>query len=442
MSLINYSLTRVPRLILGPRRDPLGWLETLAREGDLVHISFPNAPVYYAFHPNLIRECLSTQQSYFQKGRGIQRARLVLGFSTLTVEGAEHIERRRALQPLFQRERLTEYADAIIARACETSAHWRDEETIDLAGEMTHLALAIASEVFLGLRLDDDEIVAASEALSKVVNMFDVLMLPWGDNLVRLPLPSVNRFFAARNTLRALARRAYSEQRIEWGTPSQNEEGCPANFHFNSKSENRNDEAESVIDELVTLLIAGHETTALMLTWAIYLLSQHQGVLQKARAEIERQSSLENLTGETFAHLPYVRAVLAETLRLYPSVWGIGRRVIEDVTLGGEEIPKGAFVTMSPWVMHRDARYYESPLSFCPERWENWNPPPYAYIPFGGGARRCIGEGFAWMEGALILATLLPRWNFELVSCTPDVKPGFTLRPRTPITIRVTRQTY
>lgn len=433
MALVKYPLVRVPALIFGPRRDPLGWLEALAREGDLVHISFPTAPVYYAFHPDIIRECLSTKQSSFQKGRGIQRARLVLGLSTLTVEGEEHIKRRRALLPLFQRERLNSNADAIIARACEHSARWHEGKIIDLANEMHHLAFAIASQVFLGVRANEDEIARASEAMSQVVNMFGKLMLPWGDNFVRLPLPSVKRFFAARDTLRALARRAY----LDKTDANFQSHVCPVGDTDKANIKMGEGQIESVVDELVTLLIAGHETTALMLTWAIYLLSQHPSNLEKARSEIEMYGSLENLKEESFARMSFVRGVLAETLRLYPPVWGIGRRAIEDVALGSEMIPRGAFVTMSPWVMHRDARFYSAPLSFRPERWENYSPPSYAYIPFGGGGRRCIGEGFAWMEGALILATLLPRWNFEQVSTNPDVKPGFTLHPRTPILMRL-----
>lgn len=437
MSLVKYPLVRVPPLIFGPRRDPIGWLETLAREGDLVRITFPTAPVYYAFHPDLVRECLAVKQSSFHKGRGIHRARLVLGSSTLTTEGSEHIERRRALQPLFRQERLMEYADAILSRTRERSLRWHHGAIIDLAGEMNQLALAIAAQVFLGLHLDDDEISSASQALNQVVNMFGKLMLPWGDKFVRLPLPSVKRFFTARNTLRALARRAYSQTQLASKFPNQ---ACPLHLHRTTNSENGKDDIESVADELVTLLIAGHETTALMLTWAIYLLSRHPFILEEARAEVEMCGNLENLVKELFERMSFVHAVLAETMRLYPSVWGIGRRAIEDVILGGEKIPKGAFVTMSPWVMHRDSRFYSSPFLFRPERWENWNPPSYSFIPFGGGARRCIGEGFAWMEGLLILETLLPRWNFELISTIPDVKPGFTLRPRSPILMRVTQR--
>ncbi len=420
MPAIRYPLARVPQLLFGSRRDPIGWLEALAREGDLVNIQFPSAPVYYAFHPDIIRECLATQQSSFEKGRGIQRLRLILGNSALTLEGEKHVKRRRALQPLFRQERLNEYANAIIERAYETTTCWRDAQIIDVANEMTRLTLAIASQVFLGLRLNSDEIASASTALSQVVDMFGVLMLPRGDKLVRLPLLSVKRFLAARDTLRSLARRAHSE--------------------IYSCIANGNDNAEYAIDELVTLLIAGHETTALMLTWAIYLLTQHPTVLEKARCDIERQQDSEHSASDSITRVPFLRAVLSETLRLYPPVWGIGRRTIEQVILDGEIIPEGAFVTISPWVIHRDARFYSAPDSFCPERWENGNPPPYAYIPFGGGARRCIGETFAWMEGALILATILPRWNFKPVSSPPDVKPGFTLRPRSPILIRVTQR--
>lgn len=420
MRAIKYPLARVPQLLLGSRRDPIGWLEALAREGDLVHISFPTAPVYYGFHPEIIRECLVTQQSSFEKGRGIQRLRLILGDSTLTLEGKQHIERRRVLQPTFQQERFCEYAEAILERASETASNLQDGEIINLADEMTHLTLGIASQVFLHLHLDPDEIKSVSQALSQVVNMFGVLMLPWGDNIVRLPLPSVKRFFAARDTLRSLAGRAHSQ--------------------LYPDAENDRANTEAAIDELVTLLIAGHETTALMLTWTVYLLAQHPAVLEKASCKLESQKNSVYLTGENVSSVQYLRAVLAETLRLYPPVWGLGRRAKEKVFLGEEIIPAGAFVTISPWIVHRDPRFYPAPFSFSPERWENANPPPHAFIPFGGGARRCIGENFAWMEGTLILATLLRRWNFQLASSRTDVQPKFTLRPRLPILMRVTRR--
>jgi cytochrome P450 len=195
---------------------------------------------------------------------------------------------------------------------------------------------------------------------------------------------------------------------------------------------------EQVRDEAVTILLAGHETTALALAWSWYLLAQHPQVEEKLHAEIDELLEGRPAGAEHLAELTYTRAVLAEALRLYPPAWAIARRALVDHELGGYTVPKGSIVFVSQALLHRDPRRFPDPDRFEPERWQGAEPPRYAYLPFGAGPRLCIGERFAWMEGVLLLATLAGRWRLELVpGQRVELQPIVTLRPRRGIRTRV-----
>jgi cytochrome P450 len=196
-------------------------------------------------------------------------------------------------------------------------------------------------------------------------------------------------------------------------------------------------------DQALTLVIAGHETTANALIWTWHLLSQHEAVRQRMHAEILSALGEERLPGlEDMGRLPYTTAVLSEAMRLFPPVWVIGRRAMEDVTVGDYEVPRRTIVIMSQYVMHRDERFWPEPELFRPERWldeaAQASRPKFAYFPFGGGGRVCIGEGFAWAEGVLLLAVMARRWRFEAVSKEKvDLNPSVTLRPKQGMTMLV-----
>ena len=196
-----------------------------------------------------------------------------------------------------------------------------------------------------------------------------------------------------------------------------------------------------VRDEVVTLLTAGHETTAITLSWTLYLLAQHPDIAKQLRNEVEAAANGGTMTPDALARAPFLRAVVQESMRLYPPAWAIGREPRRDIELGGYHIKKGTQILLLPFITHRDGRFYDDPLTFRPSRWEgDWKPPKYAYFPFGGGPRYCVGSNFAMMEAMMLLAMIVRRWRFELVPDHPvELQPTVTLRPRFGIKATVRR---
>jgi cytochrome P450 len=296
---------------------------------------------------------------------------------------------------------------------------------------MTRLTLAIVGKTLFDADVgsDADDV---GEALTEVMELFGYLMLPYAELIEKLPLPARYRFQRARARLDAVIYRIIEERRrggVDRGDLlsmlllAQDEEG---------DGEGMSD--EQVRDEAMTIFLAGHETTANALVWTFYLLSLNGEVESKLHAELDavledgRLPSMEDL-----ARLPYTEMVFAEALRLYPPAWATGRLAIKDYEIGGYHIAKGALVLVSQFVMHRDARYFPDPERFDPERWTpqaKQQRPAFSYFPFGGGPRRCIGEGFARMEGVLLVATLARRWRMSLApGHKVELKPRITLRP-------------
>jgi cytochrome P450 len=383
--------------------------------------------VYFLNHPDLVREVLVTQQHKFKKSRMLERARVLLGNGLLTSEGAEHRRHRRLVQPAFHRDRLTGYAETMIERTCVARERWHDGEVYDMSGEMMRLTLDIVSRTLFSAQVES-QAGEIAVALKDVFALFDMILMPFSEVLEKLPLPPMRRFWAARARLDELiygiiaARRASGKDTgdlLSMLLLAQDEEG------EGSLSDTQ------VRDEVLTLFLAGHETTANALTWGWYLLSQNPEAEQRMHAELDEVLGGRTPSMEDLPRLPYTSGVFSETLRLYPPAWAIGRRALEDIELGGHVIPARCVVLLSPFVTHRDPRWFPEPESFRPERWliEDTARPKFAYFPFGGGARVCIGERFAGMEGALLLATVAQKWKFQLV-------PGHRVQPQAQITLR------
>jgi len=395
------------------QRDPLSFLTRIAREfGDVAHFTFGPQHLYLVNEPDLIRDVLITKQHSFMKGRALQRTKLLLGEGLLTSEGDFHLRQRRLMQPAFHRDRLARYGEVMVANAERTASAWRDGETIDVAQEMMRLTLAIVAQTLFGSEVsgEADEI---SRALTELMEVFTISLNPFTQWLQKLPLPKTRATQRAIDRLDATVFRMIEERRrsgIDRGDLlsmlllAQDEQGGGGMTD------------RQVRDEAMTLFLAGHETTANALSWTWYLLAQHP--------EVERRLHEGNDA--------YARMVLAESMRLYPPAWIIGRLALEDVEIGGYTIPRGAIVIVSQYVMHRDPRYWPDPERFDPLRFADDSArPKFAYFPFGGGSRICIGEGFAWMEGVLVLTTLARRWSLALAQPLPVLpKPVITLRPR------------
>lgn len=442
--------------LLALGRDPLGFLRGLhAEHGDVASFRAGWHRFVLLAHPDAVREVLVAEQRRFGRGYRYRQLALLLGRGLLTSDGSFHLRQRRLVQPAFHRERIARYAGAMVAAAARWDARWaaREDEArragapppvVDMADEMGHLALAIVGETLFGADTER-EADAVSRALAVSLRTASPLLAALGPWVVRLPLPAARRFRRARATLDAVVYRLIDERRRDGAdrgdllsllllaTDAGDADGHPARMTD-----------EQLRDEAMTLFLAGHETTANALAWTWHLLARHPDVAARLRASLRATLGDRRPTFDDVPRLGYARAVLSEALRLYPPAWALGRIALEPCTFGGYHVPAGAGVLMSPWLTQRDARWWPDPERFAPERWEDATAaaerPKFAYFPFGGGTRLCVGEQFAWTEALLVLATLAPRWAPTLA--TPDpvaVEAVITLRPRDGIPMRLER---
>jgi cytochrome P450 len=416
------------------RRDPLGFLTRMAQEhGDVAHFRLGPQRVFALNHPDLVRDALVTRQDYFHKGRALQRSKRLLGEGLLTSEGEHHRRQRRLAQPAFHKKRVESYGAVMAATAARHAARWQDGQEVDISGEMMRLTLAIVGKTLFNADVEG-EADDVGAAMHQVMEMFQLLLLPYSEYLEKLPLPHNRRFLRARDRLDSVIYRIIEERRRT---------GADAGDLLSMLLLATDEEGDrtgmtdrQLRDELLTLFLAGHETTANALAWTWYLLAQHPEVETKLHAELDSVlGGGERLpTAEDLPALRYTEMVLAESMRLYPPAWTVGRLAVRDYPVGEYVIPEGSLVLVSQYVLHRDPRFWPDPSRFDPERFTPEAKelrPQYAYFPFGAGARRCIGEGFAWMEGALLIATIARRWRMRLVPDHPVVPlPRITLRPR------------
>lgn len=434
--------SRLPGGQLFPfRRDPLRFMTKLKEEfGDAASFRIGPQQALLLSHPDYIREVLVTNGESFVKGRALQRAKRLLGEGLLTSENPLHRRQRRLAQPAFHRARVAAYADVMVAYADRHSVRWQDGQTFDIAHEMNLLTMAI-----VGKTLFDHDVEAEAEeigaALTQIMRLFQMLMLPYSELLERLPLPANRRFKQARESFDQLIYRMIDEHRRS------EDRGDLLSMLLSAQDEETGSgmSDEQVRDEALTIFLAGHETTANALAWTWYLLAGHAEVEAKLHQEIDQAlRNGEKLSAASMSQLPYTETILTEAMRLYPPAWALGRLAVKDTEAGGYAIPAGSLVLMSQWVMHRDDRYFPEPTRFLPER---WTPemraalPQFAYFPFGGGARRCIGEGFAWTEGVLLIAALASKWRFKLVpQQRVEPQPRITLRPKGGIQMTLERR--
>jgi cytochrome P450 len=375
---------------------------------------------YFLNDPAAIKEVLVAQQHAFVKSEGTRAMRELLGEGLVTSEEPLHRQMRRIVQPAFHRERIERYAQTMR----EYARQWRAPEGVfDMHAEMMELTLRIASKTLFGADAgaQADRVGAA---LHEVVTIFPDVLGPFGAIKRRLPVPPTLRFRKARRMLDEIVLDLIAQRRR-----GGEDRGDALSMLLASRDEEtgRGLDDSQVRDEVMTLFVAGHETTANALTWTWYLLARHTSVAARLREELA--------AGE---NTPYLDAVLNETLRLYPPAWLLGRDALRDVEIDGWRIRKGATVLLSQLVMHRSARFFEEPLRFEPARWlAEPELPQFAYFPFGGGARKCLGDRFAWTEARIELAELARRYRFELASSEPVVPdPIITLRPRGPVLMR------
>lgn len=411
------------------RRDPAGFLlRTAAEYGDISFFRLGLQRIYFLTRPDFVEDVLVTRQSHFGKSRILQRAKVLLGEGLLTSEGQFHTRQRRLIQPSFYRERLQTYAETMTECGARARARWADGEVLDVAAEMMRTTLDVVGRTLFDCDVEGES-ADIGAALTDVISMFDTLLLPLAGVLQQLPLPSIRRAHRAREFLDRRIYRMIAERR---GSAVQGTDLLSTLIIAVDEQGHMTD--SQVRDEALTLLLAGHETTAVALTWTWYMLARHPEVEERFRAELRRV-----LNGRLpqYADLPaleYTERLLAESLRLYPPAWALGRLALSETRIHNHLIPPGSVCVLSPYVTHRDPRFWPNPERFDPDRFlpeAKATRPRFAYFPFGGGSRVCIGERFAWMEAVLLLATIGQQWRFHVApEWTVLLHPQLTLRPR------------
>lgn len=418
--------------LFAARRDPLRFLVSVAeRYGDISYFKGGPFEVYFLTHPDQVRDVLTTHHHRFMKGQGIQEMKRLLGEGLLTSEDPLHKRQRRLIQPMFHHSRIGTYGDVMVRYAEDLGRSWTDGQAADVHDEMMKLTLSIVGKCLFDTDIQDSAAKRIGAALAAALELFGKFQsFPFTDLLMRLPLPAKSRFLEAKESLDSIVfgligeRRATGDRGDLLSTLllAQDDEGAGGMSD------------QQVRDEAMTILLAGHETTANALTWTWYLLSQHPDVEAKLHHEIDSLPGDRLPSVEDLSRLPYAERVVSEAMRLYPPAWVLGRKALEDHDVDGYVVPAGSLVLLSPYVVHHDARWFPDPYGFDPDRWTpeaQRSRPKHSYFPFGGGQRLCIGESFAWMEAILVLVTVARRWRLRLAPGHPiGLRPAVTLRPR------------
>ena len=415
-----------------PGRDPLEFFSGLTRDyGDIAYVRLANERLFIASDPADIKDILVTHNQNFHKSRGLERIKILLGEGLLTSEDDFHLRQRRLIQPAFHRERIAVYAATMVSYADRVRSGWTDGATYDMSREMSRLTLLVVGKTLFDMDVES-QARDVGDAMTGLMDSFWSLMLPFGEYLSYLPIPHMRRGRKARERLDDIIYRMIRERRATLG-----DRGDLLSMLLmaqDDEDKGRGMTDKQVRDEAMTIFLAGHETTANALTWTWYLLSQTPDVERKLHEEVDRVLGGHLATVADVDRLPYTTRVVTEAMRLYPPAWLVGRRAVNEYRLGGYYVPPRSILVMSQWVVHRDARHYPDPLRFDPDRWTpefRASLPRFAYFPFGGGPRQCIGESFAWMELVLLVATIAQRWRFDLVPGHPVVpQASVTLRPK------------
>lgn len=422
-------------------RDPLRFLVGMREaHGDVVDVALGPMKTTLLSDPELVEDVLVTRSRLWQKDRFIHRMRPVLGDGLLLSEGEFWRKQRRLAQPAFHRERIAAYADIMAEHASRLASKWRDGEVRDVHADMMRVTVDIVSHALFGAQVGDraTEVADAIEAVLAVVSDPVDLFLPI---LRRFPTKKRRRFDRAIANLDAIVY-GVIERRRRSGVET--DDLLSMLLYARDDDDGARMSDRQLRDECLTLFLAGHETTAINLTWTWHLLAKHPHVEAKLARELEDVLGDRTPTLADVPKLRFTSHVIAESLRLYPPAWSMGREAREDVELGGYAIPRGNQVWFCPWSIHRDPRWFDAPNAFRPERWEGdlaKRLPRFAYFPFGGGPRLCIGQAFAQMEAVILLATFARRFHVEVLPKPRLVpSPNVTLRPRYGMRVRLARR--
>lgn len=414
--------------LLAFQSDRLRFVTSVHRDqGDVARFRLGPFPVWQLAHPDHVRSVLVTDAAGFRKGMVLQRARVVLGDGLLTAEGDVHRHHRDLVQPAFHSRRIAGYASVMTDRAVSVSSSWPARKPLDVHAATVRMTLETAGSTLLGTSVD---VGAVEGALADLLSAYKLAFLPFSERLQGLPVGPLRRLRRGRARLHGLV------DSVVAGRAASGHDGGDLLSALVLAGEHLS--PQELRDEATTLLLAGHETTANTLAFALHLLAVHPSVQASVHDEVD------TVVGRGAAPspadvdaLPLCRAVVSEALRLYPPSWMMGRQALVEYPVGSHVIQPGDLVVLPQWVVHHDPRWWPQPFSFDPGRWTDdggaagRERPRWAFFPFGAGLRRCIGEGFAWTEAVLGLATVVRRWRVRPVPGRPlRLDPLITLRPR------------
>ena len=432
--------------------EPIRLFEYLKKTfGPIAHYQFLGTTIVFVNEPAYIREVLINQASSFVKERTLQRMKILLGEGLITSDEPLHLQQRRIAAPAFHRQRIAGYGDQIVTITEQHAASWTVDQIVDVNDAMMVLSLEIIARTLFDTAITDD-IRSVNDETNTIMRLYNFLVaFPAIERVLHLPIPGIVRFRRAKARLDATVNRMIAERRRELADSAETR-GDLLSILLQAKLESPDGQGpqagmsdQQIRDEVLTIFLAGYETVANALTWTWYLLTQNPQVEKRLHQEVDAVLG----TGAqrrpaTTADLPalrYTEQVFSEAMRLYPPAWAMGRLSTRTVQLGEYSIPAGAHFFTSQYVMHRSEEYFPDPLRFDPDRFlpeQKAARDKFAYFPFGGGSRQCIGESFAWMEGVLVLATIAQHWRMSFAGARPPVPTAkITLRPDGPVLMRL-----
>jgi cytochrome P450 len=415
----------------------------LRAHGDVVRYKFGPITAHLVLHPDAVKHVLQENNANYEKGRGTKRLRLLLGDGLLTSEGELWRRQRKLAQPSFHPKRVAALVRTMVDATEAMLAEWKPRavrgEALDVAGEMMRLTLDIVARTLFGADLKG-EAARVYDALTTSLDFANRRLMSPVQIPMALPLPGNLQFKRAKKTLDdvvfaivdARRRSAREAERGERGEPTHGSDLLAMLMDARDEETGQAMTDQQLRDEIMTIVLAGHETTAAALAWTWMLLSREPVVWRKLRAEVESVLGERSLTADDLPKLKYTRMVIEEGMRLYPPAWMFGRRALKEDVVGGFRIPADSLVLVSPFFTHRHPDLWPNPEGFDPERFgpdEVAKRPKHAYLPFGGGPRICIGNGFAMAEAQAILATVTQRYRVEVLTRDVPLDPKITLRP-------------
>lgn len=429
------------------------FLENNARTyGDLVHYKALGRHVFQFNHPDMVPEVLIRDAAMQQRGIVMQRAKFVLGEGLLTSEEPLHMRQRRLAQPAFHHPRVAAYGETMIQFAREMTARWGSGSTFDIHRSLLQLTLRIAGKCFFDSNVESD-VQTISDAVTAFMGFLPLAFLPFPGLALKMPLPFIRRIRTSQRKLDALIDRMIADRRSSGKDRGDLLSMLLASVDIEDQTGGMTD--RQVRDECLTLLLAGHETTANGLSFCFFLMAQHPEIQERVFAEAAEAfgdaTSIAQPGGtvnamEIYEHLRFTQRVVSEALRIYPPVWVTARTASTSYRFRDITIPSGSLLLVPQIAIHRDPRFFPEPMRFDPDRFlpeAAAGRPRYAYFPFGAGSRMCIGESFAWMEMALVLACVVRNWRLSFPAIAPAelaLSAQISLRPRDGVVLSVARR--